>query len=153
MQRAGRFITEVLKKLKYTDEFVDKVKPVASTRDGAVQFELRLEKQHCDLHGTLHSGMAFALVDLYTWTTACTLYDQESPFVSLNLTARYLHHTASSSLPARLGDVILMDTRITHAGKKVAYVEMDIINKATKRLLVQGSHTIFVLSRRVLSAQ
>ncbi|KAL1483360.1 hypothetical protein MTO96_033255 [Rhipicephalus appendiculatus] len=75
MQRAGRFITEV--------------KPTSSTGDGEVVYELRLEKEHCDSHGHLHAGMAFALVDLYTWTTACTRYDPDTPFVSLNLKARY----------------------------------------------------------------
>nr|XP_037271124.1 acyl-coenzyme A thioesterase 13-like isoform X1 [Rhipicephalus microplus] len=140
MQRADRFISEVLMKLKYTKEFVNKVKPASLTRDGEVMYELRLEKEHCDLHGNLHAGMAFALLDLYTWTTACTLYDQDTPFVSLNLKARFL-------APAKLGDVILMDSRIVHAGRRVAYAELDILDKATKRLLVQGSHIFYNLSK------
>ncbi|XP_037499056.2 uncharacterized protein LOC119372683 [Rhipicephalus sanguineus] len=90
--------------------------------------------------------MAFALVDLYTWTTACTRYDQDAPFVSLNLTARFLS-------PPRLGDVVLMDSRIVHAGRRVVYVEMDILDRATRRLLVQGSHMMFIVSRPAFRAR
>uniref|UniRef100_A0A6M2CZM9 Putative paai thioester n=1 Tax=Rhipicephalus microplus TaxID=6941 RepID=A0A6M2CZM9_RHIMP len=140
MHRVGRFISEVVRKLKYAKEFTDKVKPTSLTRDGEVMYELQLEKEHCDLHGNLHAGMAFDLLDLYTWTTASTLYDHDTPFVSLNLKARFLS-------PAKLGDVILLDSRIVHAGRRVVYAELDILDKATKRLLVQGSHIFYNLSK------
>ncbi|KAL1466448.1 hypothetical protein MTO96_026709, partial [Rhipicephalus appendiculatus] len=116
---------------------------VVTAQKGVAQFELRLEKEHCDLQGTMHIGMTTTLIDLYTWATACTLYDEGTDFTSLNIDARFL-------APATIGNVILIDTRVTHPGRKTAFVEMDILDKTTKQILIQGTHTMFKLSSRVL---
>ncbi|XP_077552927.1 acyl-coenzyme A thioesterase 13-like [Haemaphysalis longicornis] len=138
MQRVNQFIGNVIRKMPYTKDFVGKVKPVACPRPGVVQFELRLEKEHCDLHGKLPPGMATALLDLYTWVAIGTLYEQNTPFVTLQMNTRYL-------APAKNGDTILLDARVTHAGKTTVLAEMDILDKATKRCVVQGMQTLFIL--------
>ncbi|XP_037555004.1 uncharacterized protein LOC119431597 [Dermacentor silvarum] len=139
MQHVHQVITNALKKLTYAKYITDKVETVAATQKGVAQFELLLEKEDCDLHGTLHNGTAIALVDLYTWATACTLYDEGTPFTSLNIQARFL-------APAMLGNVIVMNSRVTHRGGRIAFVEMNILDKTTKRILIQGTHTLFNLS-------
>ncbi|XP_065305669.1 acyl-coenzyme A thioesterase 13-like [Dermacentor albipictus] len=140
MQSVHQIITNALKKLTYAKYITEKVEIVAATQKGVAQFELLLRKEHCDLHGTLHNGTTIALVDLYTWATACTLYDEGTPFMSLNIKARFL-------APAMLGNIIVMNSRVTQPGGRIAFAEMNILDKTTKRILIQGTHTFLNLSR------
>ncbi|XP_037529157.2 acyl-coenzyme A thioesterase 13-like [Rhipicephalus sanguineus] len=141
MPHFHQIVTNALKKLKYAKSFTDQVK-IVTAQKGVAQFELRLEKEHCDLQGTMHNGTAFTLIDLYTWATACTLYDEGTSFTSLNIEARFL-------APAALGSEIFIDSRAADPGGRTAFVEMDILDKTTQQILVQGTHTMFMLSSRV----
>ncbi|KAL1466449.1 hypothetical protein MTO96_026710 [Rhipicephalus appendiculatus] len=86
MPRFHQIVTNYLKKLTYAKRFTDQVKIVMAQK-GVAQFELRLEKEHCDLQGTMHNDTALILIDLYTWATACTMYDEGMDFMSLNIEA------------------------------------------------------------------
>ncbi|XP_037272888.1 acyl-coenzyme A thioesterase 13-like [Rhipicephalus microplus] len=136
MPRFHQIVANNLKKLKYVKDFTDKVK-IVKVEKGVAQFELRLEKEHCDLHGAMHTGTAFILIDLYTFATATTLYDESTSFTSLNIEARFL-------APAMLGNEILINSRAADPSGKTAFAEMEFLDKATKQVLVQGSHTMFL---------
>uniref|UniRef100_A0A131Y5D2 Thioesterase domain-containing protein n=1 Tax=Ixodes ricinus TaxID=34613 RepID=A0A131Y5D2_IXORI len=136
MERASRFITCVLRKFPYAQSFSHKVKLISWENNRAL-FELKVEKEHCNLNGTLHGGMASTLVDLYTATATIPAYETDKVFFSTELKMRFL-------APAKLGETILLEARVVKAGKTLAYAEMDILDKATRRLLVQGMHTMFL---------
>uniref|UniRef100_A0A224YRX1 Protein containing 4HBT domain n=1 Tax=Rhipicephalus zambeziensis TaxID=60191 RepID=A0A224YRX1_9ACAR len=140
MSRFHRMIINALKKLPYAENFTSQVK-IVTAQKGVAQFELRLEKEHCDLQGTMHNGTAFILIDLYTYATASTLCDDSTMFTSLNIDARFL-------APAMLGNEILINSRAADPGGKTAFVEMDILDKTTKQILVQGTHTMFMFSSK-----
>ncbi|KAL1483361.1 hypothetical protein MTO96_033256 [Rhipicephalus appendiculatus] len=140
MPRFHQIVANTLKKLKYAKNFTDKVK-IVTAQKGVAQFELRLEKEHCDLQGAMHNGTAFILIDLYTYATASTLTDDSTMFTSLNIDARFL-------APAMLGNEILINSRAADPGGKTAFVEMDILDKTTKQILVQGTHTMFMFASK-----
>lgn len=134
MQRASNFIRYVKDlRLPYLEGIIDKVKLI-SCEDRVAQFELQLEKPHCNLNNTLHGGMATVLIDLCTCVLMSTAYDEKLLFTTTEMKARYLR-------PARLGDTILMEARLLHPGKTIAFAEMYILDKATKKICVQGTHT------------
>lgn len=47
---------------------------------------------------------------------------------------------------AKLGEEIVIDAKTMKAGKNLAYLKVEIKNKETGDLLVQGLHTKFILS-------
>uniref|UniRef100_A0A224YZB8 Protein containing 4HBT domain n=1 Tax=Rhipicephalus zambeziensis TaxID=60191 RepID=A0A224YZB8_9ACAR len=136
MQRAINTIA-FFKDLPYCQSFVHKVKLI-SCQDRVAQFELQLEKPHCNLSNSLHGGMATVLIDLYTCALLRTAYEKNVLFSTTELKARFLG-------AAKLGDTILMEARITRAGRTMAFAEMDILDKATKKILVQGTQTALVI--------
>ncbi|CAN8000975.1 unnamed protein product [Ixodes hexagonus] len=103
-------------------------------------FELKLDKEHCNLNNVLHGGMASTLVDLYTAIATFPAYERDKFFITTELKMRFL-------APAKLGDTIVLDARVVKTGKMLAYAEMDILDKATRKLLVQGTHTMFLSDR------
>ncbi|KAH9364707.1 hypothetical protein HPB48_012919 [Haemaphysalis longicornis] len=111
---------------------------LVSCEQEVAHFEMLVEKPHCNLSGTLHGGMAATLVDFYTCVLLSTAYDRRVLFASTELKTRFLG-------PAKMGDTILMETLIIHAGRTLACAEMDILDKATKKILVQGTHTAFIV--------
>ncbi|KAK8757141.1 hypothetical protein V5799_000162 [Amblyomma americanum] len=138
MQRASNFIRYVKdSRMPYLEGIIDKLKLI-SCQDRVAQFELQLEKPHCNLNNTLHGGMAITLIDLCTCVLMSTAYEEKVLFATTELKARYLR-------PAKMGDIILMEARIMHPGKTVAFAEMDILDKATKKICVQGSHTALLV--------
>lgn len=102
------------------------------------RLELQLEKPHCNVNSTLHGGMATALIDVYTCALLKTAYEKDVLFSTTELKARFLG-------PAKLGDTILMEARITRAGRTIAFAEMDILDKTTQKILVQGTQTALVV--------
>lgn len=137
MQRLINEVGLFYKELPYCQSFVHKVQLI-SCKDQVAHFELQLEKPHCNLSNTLHGGMATALIDLYTCALLRTAYQKNVMFTTTELKARFLG-------AAKLGDTILMEARVTRAGRTVAFAEMDILDKATKKILVQGAHIALVL--------
>uniref|UniRef100_A0A6M2CNJ4 Putative paai thioester n=1 Tax=Rhipicephalus microplus TaxID=6941 RepID=A0A6M2CNJ4_RHIMP len=136
MQRAAYSIA-FFKDLPFCQSFVHKVKMI-SCKDHVAEFELQLEKPHCNLSNTLHGGMATVLIDLYTCALLRTAYEKNVLFSTTELKARFLG-------AAKLGDTILMEARITRAGRTVAFAEMNILDKASRKILVQGAHTALVV--------
>lgn len=114
---------------------------LVSCENNVAHFELQVEKPHCNLNGVLHGGMAATLVDIYTSVVLSTAYEKKMLFVSTELKTRFLG-------AAKLGDTVLMEARAIHTGRTLAFAEMDIIDKATKKTLVQGTHTVFLVPEK-----
>lgn len=130
------FLT-LLQKLPYAKGFAGKVK-LLYWKDNTAQYELLLEKHHCNLAGTLHGGMSVTLVDLYTCATCIPAYATGKLFMSTDIKTRFI-------AAPKVGDTILMEARVLKAGKTLASAEMHIFDKATHNLCVQGVHTMFVM--------
>ncbi|XP_077545223.1 acyl-coenzyme A thioesterase 13-like isoform X1 [Haemaphysalis longicornis] len=137
MQRASATISRWLKDLPYCEDIYDKVKLV-SCGNNVAHFEMQVEKSHCNMNSVLHGGMASTLIDIYTCVVLSTAYEKPTLFVTTELKTRFLG-------PAKLGDTILMEARAIQAGRTLAFAEMYILDKATKKVLVQGTHTAFVV--------
>ncbi|XP_070397031.1 acyl-coenzyme A thioesterase 13-like [Dermacentor albipictus] len=136
MQRAINVIAS-FKDMPYCQSFIHKVKLISCERQVA-HLELQLEKPHCNTNSTLHGGMATTLIDVYTCALLKTAYEENVLFSTTELKARFLR-------PAKLGDTILMEARIIRAGRRVAFAEMDILDKTTQKILVQGTQTALVV--------
>ncbi len=99
---------------------------------------LRIEEEHTNRGGTLHGGLSALLVDNIS-TIALTLPDGQafSYGVSVNMDLSYMK-------AAKIGDEILIEANVLRRGRTLAFLEVELRNKATNELLVKGSHTKFV---------
>lgn len=99
---------------------------------------LRIEEEHTNRGGTLHGGLSALLVDNIS-TIALTLPEGQ-PFsygVSVNMDLSYLK-------AAKIGDEIVIEANVLKRGRTLAFLEVELRNKATNELLVKGSHTKYV---------
>ena len=88
--------------------------------------------------GTLHGGLSATLVDTIS-TLALTLPDGQnfSYGVSVNMDLSYMK-------AAKLGEEVLIEAKVLKRGRTLAFLEVELRNKATNELLVKGSHTKFI---------
>ena len=99
---------------------------------------LRIEEEHTNSYGTIHGGLSALLVDNIS-TLALTLpEDQKFSYgVSVNMDLSYVK-------AAKIGEEILIDAKVLKRGRTLAFLEVELRNKATNDLLVKGSHTKYV---------
>lgn len=55
-----------------------------------------------------------------------------------------LHLFCSYLRPAKEGDTIIIDAQAVKTGKSLAYLECELRNKATGKLIAKGSQTKFI---------
>jgi len=86
----------------------------------------------------LHGGLSATLVDTIS-TLALTLPDGQnfSYGVSVNMDLSYMK-------AAKLGEEVLIEAKVLKRGRTLAFLEVELRNKATNELLVKGSHTKFI---------
>ncbi|WAQ94722.1 ACO13-like protein [Mya arenaria] len=86
--------------------------------------------------GTLHGGVTCTLVDaVSTWA----LLGSEDPVtgVSVDLNVSFMKG-------AKVGEDILIDAQTLKRGRRLAFLSVDITNKADGSLLAQGKHTKYI---------
>ena len=110
---------------------------IISAGDGNLKAELKLERDHCNLYGTMAGGMACTLADMVTafavMTEAKDPNDRVIGGVSIKIDVTYMS-------PARVGETIIIDCSTLRAGKNIQYINMDIFEKETGRLVCRGQH-------------
>lgn len=110
---------------------------VVSAGDGKLRAELKLEPHHCNLYGTMAGAMACTLVDVLTSYSVMTAgNDPENRViggVSLNINVSYFS-------PAKLGETIVIDCSTLRKGKSIQFMNMDIFEKSSGRLVCRGEH-------------
>lgn len=117
---------QVLKKLKFL-----------TVGNGNCVAELKVEKEHTNPMGGLHGGLSATLVDNVSTYALMSHANGERPNVSVNMQMEYLKS-------AKEGDEILIDAKTLKAGKTLAFLAVEIKNKASGDVLVRGSHTKFL---------
>ena len=98
---------------------------------------LKIEEEHTNKFGTLHGGLSAVIVDTVS-TMALALPDEPFSFgVSVDMNLTYMK-------AAKVGDEVLIDAKVIRRGRSLAFLEVELRNKATNDLLVKGSHTKFL---------
>ncbi|TEA21878.1 hypothetical protein DBR06_SOUSAS20010064, partial [Sousa chinensis] len=114
------------------DRSLEKVTLVSAV-PGKVICEVKVEEQHTNKMGTLHGGMTATLVDVVsTYALMCT--ERGAPGVSVDMNITYMS-------PAKMGEDIVITAHVLKQGKTLAFVSVDLMNKATGKLIAQGRHT------------
>lgn len=148
---------------------------ITSAENGRLTAEMTVDKEHTNVGGTLHGAMSTYLVDSLSSLTLSTLPEVKNSGVSLNLHMSYVqyillrhallpHHICKYAMQhnsiamsiyfdrflktAALGQQIEIISTVDKAGGKMAFMSVDIINKATGELVAKGSHTKFTAINR-----
>nr|CAD7198874.1 unnamed protein product [Timema douglasi] len=110
---------------------------ILSAGDGRCLAQMVVAEEHQNTFGTLHGGFTATVVDEVS-TLALMTTGSGHPGVSVDLNVSYLK-------AANLGDKILIDAKTLKAGKRLAFLEVEI-KKESGELIAKGSHTKFVSS-------
>ncbi|CAG2065631.1 unnamed protein product [Timema podura] len=110
---------------------------VLSAGDGRCLAQMVVAEEHQNTFGTLHGGFTATVVDEVS-TLALMTTGSGHPGVSVDLNVSYMK-------AANLGDKILIDAKTLKAGKRLAFLEVEI-KKESGELIAKGSHTKFVSS-------
>ncbi|XP_046409893.1 acyl-coenzyme A thioesterase 13-like [Neodiprion fabricii] len=110
---------------------------VVSAGDGKCRVEFPVEDGHLNGGGTLHGGFTATLVDCIS-TYALMTTGTGAPGVSVNINVSYLN-------AASPGEVIVVDAKTCKAGKRLAFLEVELSKKDGGRLIARGQHTKFIM--------
>ncbi|XP_017842435.1 acyl-coenzyme A thioesterase 13 isoform X2 [Drosophila busckii] len=127
-------IAEYMCKSESFDRVAGMVK-ITNGGDGRCVGEFTVGPEHLNRGGTLHGGLTATILD--NVTTYALMSKSSHPGVSSSLNVNYL-------AAAKPGDVIEVDANTVHAGRKMAYIECVLRNKATGRVIASGGQTKFV---------
>lgn len=97
--------------------------------------EFIVSAEHLNRLGSLHGGLTATILD--NVTTYALMSKGSHPGVTSSLSVSYL-------AAAKPGDVIEVDAKTLHAGRKMAYIECVLRNKADGKIIAKGGQTKFV---------
>ncbi|ESP00542.1 hypothetical protein LOTGIDRAFT_157816 [Lottia gigantea] len=98
--------------------------------------ELPVKEELLNGVGTLHGGMTATLMDaVSTWALMTT--GDSKPGVSVDLSVSYM----KAAFP---GSIVVIDAKTLRAGRKLAFLTIDLKDKKTGQLLAQGKHTKYL---------
>ncbi|KAG8235447.1 hypothetical protein J437_LFUL015795 [Ladona fulva] len=117
------------------DRLIEKVRIVAAG-EGHCMAEMVVGTEHQNRGGTLHGGFTATLVDCIS-TFALMTHGKGAPGVSVNMNINYLK-------PAFEGEEIVINANTLRAGKKLAYLSVDIKKKESGDLVATASHIKFM---------
>ncbi|XP_061729652.1 acyl-coenzyme A thioesterase 13-like [Cydia pomonella] len=134
--QVAELFTKVIASTKCFDHNLRKVK-VISCSNGRLLTGFQVGAEHLNQRGTLHGGFIAHLVDAIS-TYALTANDNvDTRGVSIDLSVSY--YTA-----AKEGDEIEVEAVTKKLGKKIAFLEVEVRNKATNKILASGRHTKYI---------
>ncbi|KAM4835751.1 acyl-coenzyme A thioesterase 13 [Thomomys bottae] len=132
MAQKVREIMKVMAKAPGFDRVLEKVTVVSAAPEKLV-CEMKVEEQHTNKFGTLHGGLTATLIDsISTIALICT--ERGAPGVSVDMNITYMS-------PAKIGEEVVITAHILKQGRTLAFASVDLINKATGKLVAQGRHT------------
>ncbi|XP_014281985.1 acyl-coenzyme A thioesterase 13 isoform X1 [Halyomorpha halys] len=105
--------------------------------DGVCLAEMTVDQEHTNSIGTLHGGLTSTLVDTISGMALATKTKDGSVGVSIDL-----HVTFLKGVP--LGEQIVIEAKTNKCGRTLAFLDVNIIHKATGDLVAKGSHTKFI---------
>ncbi|RZC33482.1 acyl-coenzyme A thioesterase 13-like [Asbolus verrucosus] len=128
-------LLKFIKNSKSFDRVLEKIK-ILTIGEGKCVAELKVDESHTNPMGGLHGGLSATLVDCIS--TYALMSKMPTANVSVDIHLSYLKG-------AKVNDDIIIDASVIKTGKTLAFLEVDIKNKATGDVLVKGSHTKFLL--------
>lgn len=114
------------------DRNLEKV-TLVSAAPGKLICEMKVEEQHANKMGTLHGGMIATLVDVIS-SLALLCTERGISGVSVDMNITYMS-------PAKVGEDILITAHVLKEGRSLSFASVDLMNKATGKLIAQGRHT------------
>ncbi|XP_049884975.1 acyl-coenzyme A thioesterase 13-like [Pectinophora gossypiella] len=131
--KVAELFTKVMATTKCFDQNLRKVK-VISCDKGRMVTEFQVGQEHLNQRGTLHGGFIAHLVDAIS-TYALTANDTiETRGMSIDLSVSYLRM-------AKEGDFVEVEAVTKKLGKKIAFLEVELRNKASGQVIATGRHT------------
>lgn len=120
------------------DQVGEKVKIVAASA-GKVTAELIIDQEHTNRGGTLHGGLTATLVDQISSLAVLANEEGEALFagVSVEMNIQYIS-------PAKIGDVVLIEASTLKKGRNMAFLNVDLTNKISGKLIARGSHVKYI---------
>jgi len=122
---------------KFDAQLLKGIEPV-SGQMGHITFEMTVTPEHTDVHGTMHGGMGAYLVDALSTVARRTIDERAEPLDQIQ--TRFLR-------PALVGSVILIETETQKTGKNLYFANVDIKDKVSGALLLQGTHTKYMADK------
>jgi acyl-coenzyme A thioesterase 13 len=125
------------------DKVLEKV-TITAASPGKVTAELIVGQEHTNHGGFLHGGLAATIVDSVSTMAMYTFTESEnlSPGVSIDLNVQYMS-------AANIGETILIEASALKKGKNLAFLSVDILNKANGRLVCRGSHLKYIATPKL----
>ncbi|KAL8610588.1 hypothetical protein ACOMHN_006307 [Nucella lapillus] len=106
--------------------------------EGRVKCEIPVSDNLLNGVGTLHGGAIATIVDgISTW--AAVSVGNNVPGLSIELSVSYI----KAAFP---GETLVVDAQMSHIGRRLAFLTVDITNKDSGALIAQGKHTKYMTS-------
>ncbi|KRT81508.1 hypothetical protein AMK59_5515 [Oryctes borbonicus] len=132
-------MTKLLLNSKGFDTHCHAVK-ILTAGNGSIKAELKVANEHVNILGGLHGGYTATLVDVISSLGLLSHEKGLKPSVSVNMNINYLSG-------AKEGDTVEIFANTLKVGKSLAFLQVELKNKATGVLLAKGSHTKFLLDK------
>ncbi|TDG52895.1 hypothetical protein AWZ03_000438 [Drosophila navojoa] len=127
-------VAEFISKGTSFDRVTQMVK-ITSGGEGRCVGEFTVAAEHLNRLGSLHGGLTATILD--NVTTYALMSKGSHPGVTSSLSVSYVS-------AARPGDVIEVDANTLHSGRKMAYIECVLRNKADGKIIAKGGQTKYV---------
>ncbi|XP_064539812.1 acyl-coenzyme A thioesterase 13 [Drosophila montana] len=127
-------VAEFISKGTSFDRVTQMVK-ITKGGEGRCVGEFIVSAEHLNRLGSLHGGLTATILD--NVTTYALMSKGSHPGVTSSLSVSYL-------AAAKPGDCIEVDAKTLHAGRKMAYIECVLRNKADGKIIAKGGQTKYV---------
>ncbi|CAG8740220.1 5576_t:CDS:2 [Cetraspora pellucida] len=109
---------------------------ITNTADGKISAEMLIQEHHLNRRQLIHGGMLALMTDV-CGMLAVYSKGMHNPGSSTDINISYLSSVGN-------GDTLLMDAECIKLGKNLAFTIVEIRNKADRKVVAQGRHTLFV---------
>ncbi|KAL1490825.1 hypothetical protein ABEB36_013453 [Hypothenemus hampei] len=128
-----------VKNSKLFDRVVGKVN-ILSLSNGNGLAEFKVDEEHTNVAGQLHSGFIATLADYMSSFSFSTHELGNNYHVSIDMQLSFYESQA-----AKLGDVVEIQAKTLKSGHSIAYLEVLLKNKTTGELLAKVNHNMYIL--------
>ncbi|XP_066592709.1 acyl-coenzyme A thioesterase 13-like [Prorops nasuta] len=138
MTRGLKQIQEILNIVLNNKNFGQCLKniKIVSAGEGNCKAEFTVADEHLNLGGTLHGGFTSTLIDCIS-TYAIMTHGEGRSGVSVDLNVTFMK-------PALPGELVTVDAKTVRAGKRIAFLAVDLTKNNGKDMVAHGRHTKFI---------
>lgn len=129
------------------DRVLSKVE-ILSVENGKMTAEMTVTDEHANVSGTMHGGMTATIIDQVSSMALASAYikniDDWKDKPIAKIASASVELSVSYFNPAKIGDVIIIESETLKAGRQLAFLEVTISSKETRKIIAKGKHTKFV---------